>query len=63
MRLVVGDAVFLEHGAVFVLEGAGAVVLFLVVDVAREGRELGFADGKETVAALPGEGGEGLAAC
>lgn len=60
MRFVVGDAVLGEHGAVFVLKGAGAVVVFLIVDVSGEGGELGFADGEETVAALPGKGGEGF---
>ena len=55
MGFVEGDAVALEEGAEFRLEGAGLVVGFLVLDVGGDGGELGGADGEEGIAVLPGE--------
>ena len=49
---------FLRRGAVFVLEGAGAVMLLLVVDVVEVGIQVRWTDGKGTVAALPCKGGQ-----
>ena len=52
------DVVPFEEGAVFVGEGAGAMVFRLVADVGADRIQLRVADGKGAVSILPGEGGE-----
>ena len=48
------DPVLAEEVPVFVLEGLGPVVFFLIVDVGDHGIEIPRADGEGGVAALPG---------
>ena len=58
IAFIVFDSVFLEEGAVFVLEGARLVVLLLGVDVVEQSIQVGRADGKGTLTALPCKGGQ-----
>lgn len=52
---VVVHAVFFEEHAEFVLEGTGAVVFLLVVNVGTESVQIVWADRETGVAALPRE--------
>ncbi len=53
--LIPSLAMFAEQGAEFVLESEFLVMLFLVIDVGRDGFEIGHAHGKAAVSALPGK--------
>jgi hypothetical protein len=59
VALVEFDAVFAEEVPVFVLEGLGAVVLLLIVDVGDQLVQVPWTDGECAIAALPCELGEG----
>lgn len=55
--LVDFNVVFAAEFTEFVLKGERVVVGFLIVDVVDEVWQMGFADGEESVSALPGEVG------